>query len=105
MEQLSEVSDFDSLLTEPLAIVFKHSMTCGISARADGEAERFLSDHPDHRIYKVDVHRARPLSNYIENHTGIRHESPQLLVLRHGEVVWHGSHGSVTADAIATSVA
>lgn len=101
MLPLRETSDFDRLLEEPLAIVFKHSTVCGMSARAHREAERFLTEHPGHSIHKVDVHESRPVSDYIEAKTGIRHESPQVLVVRHGKVVWHGSHSRVTAEAIA----
>ena len=99
LESLNEKEAFDRLLDEPLAIVFKHSSTCGISARAHGEVEKFLSEHPERR-HKVEVLGARAVSDYIEERTGIRHESPQLLVLRDGEVVWHGSHADVTAEAI-----
>ena len=104
MKVLRDLPSFERLLGEPLAIVFKHSTTCGISSRARAEAERFVAEHPECTVYEVDVHESRPLSNYIESKTGIRHESPQLLVLRHGEVVWHESHGRVTAGAIAASL-
>ncbi len=105
LESLYENEAFDRLLDEPLAIVFKHSSTCGISARAHGEVEKFLSEHPERRIHKVEVLGARAVSDYIEQRTGIRHESPQLLLLRDGEVVWHGSHADVTAEAIFEAVA
>ena len=100
LESIYESETFDRLLDAPLAVVFKHSSTCGISARAHGEVERFLSEHPERHIYKVEVLGSRAVSDYIEEKTGIRHESPQLLVLRAGEVVWHGSHSRVTAEAI-----
>lgn len=104
MKPLQETSDFDRLLEEPLAIVLKHSTACGMSARAHREAERFLAEHPDHVIHKVEVLESRPVSDYIEAKTGVRHESPQVLVVRRGEVVWHGSHSRVTAEAIAESL-
>jgi len=100
LESLNENEAFDRLLDEPLAVVFKHSATCGVSARAHAEVEKFLLEHPDRCIHKVEVLGARAVSDYIEEKTGIRHESPQLLVLRDGEVVWHGSHSRVTAEAI-----
>lgn len=104
MEVLRTRSDFDVLLDEPFVLVFKHSTMCGISARAHREVERFLSEHPEQTIYKVEVLEARPVSDYIEDKTGVRHESPQVLVLRDGEVVWHSSHSAVTAEAMASKV-
>lgn len=104
MEPLENTEDFDRLLAEPLAIIFKHSTSCGISAQAHDETERFLAENPDHAIHKVDVIESRKVSDYIEAKTGVRHASPQLLVLRGGDVVWHVSHAGVTAEAIATSL-
>ena len=104
MRLLTAPGDFDRLLHEPIAIVFKHSTMCGISDRAHQEAERFLAAHPEQEIHKVEVIESRRVSNYIEAKTGIRHASPQVLVLKGGEVVWHDSHSGVTADAIAGSL-
>ena len=104
MERLRNTEDFERLLAEPLAIIFKHSTSCGFSARAHDEAERFLAENPEHTVHKVDVIESRRVSDYIEAKTGVRHASPQLLVLRSGEVVWHDSHAGVTAEAIATSL-
>ncbi len=102
MELLRNTEDFERLLVEPLAIIFKHSTSCGISAHALDETERFLVENPEQAIYKVDVIESREVSDYIEAKTGVRHASPQLLVLRDGAVVWHDSHAGVTAEAIAT---
>ena len=104
MESITDVSVFERLLREPHAIVLKHSTQCGISARAHREAERFLAAHPERSIHKVEVLESREVSDFIETRTGIRHESPQVLVFEDGEVVWHGSHGRVTADAIAAAL-
>jgi bacillithiol system protein YtxJ len=104
MNPLENTEEFDRILAEPLAIIFKHSTLCGLSAQAHDQTERFLAEHPDRAIYKVDVIESRPVSDYIEAKTGVRHASPQLLVLRDGEVVWHDSHGGVTAEAIATAL-
>ena len=104
MELIRTEDEFEGLLEQAVVIVFKHSTWCGISAGAHREVERFASEHPEQTVYKVEVIESRGVSNFIEAKTGVRHESPQLLVLKRGEVVWHGSHGSVTADAIGASL-
>ena len=38
------------------------------------------------------VQHARPVSNAVVERFGVRHESPQALLLRDGRVVWHASH-------------
>ncbi len=87
-------------------VIFKHSLTCGTSAMAAEELQDLadrLGEAADIRV--VTVQRARDLSWEIERRFGIRHESPQVLVLRDGAVVWHGSHFRVTADVVATALA
>ena len=80
-------------------VIFKHSLTCPISA----SAFRQMKDY-EGEIALVEVQRARELSNEIENRLGVRHESPQVIVLRNGQVVWDASHFKVTADAVADAV-
>ena len=104
LEHLSSKSDVDGLLREVTAIVFKHSTMCSVSARAHEEVVKFLDSHPERKIYKVRVIEERSVSDYIEDATGVRHASPQILVLRSGEVAWMGSHFGVTAEAIEAHV-
>lgn len=100
LEHLSSEGEVGGLLREATAIVFKHSTMCSVSARAHEEVVKFLDTHPDRKIYKVRVIEDRSVSDYIEDATGVRHASPQILVLRSGEVAWMGSHFGVTAEAI-----
>jgi bacillithiol system protein YtxJ len=48
----------------------------------------------------VVVQRARDVSSEIASRTGVRHESPQAIVLRNGEAVWSASHYDITSDAV-----
>jgi bacillithiol system protein YtxJ len=52
----------------------------------------------------VEVQRARELSREIESKTGVRHESPQVIVLRNGQVVWNASHWKIKSDSVAEAV-
>jgi bacillithiol system protein YtxJ len=90
---------------DPVAVLYKHSPTCGLSDIAMGEVRAFLAEHPDVPVYLVDVFTLRPLSNAVEAALGVRHESPQTLVFRAGALVWHGSHRRVTAAALRDAVA
>ncbi|HEV2764161.1 MAG TPA: bacillithiol system redox-active protein YtxJ [Pyrinomonadaceae bacterium] len=76
-------------------ILFKHSLTCPISATAYREMEGVGRD-----VGLVVVQKARPVSDEIEARTGVRHESPQALILRDGRVVWSATHWNVTAGAV-----
>jgi bacillithiol system protein YtxJ len=50
------------------------------------------------------VQRAREVSREVEARTGVRHESPQALILRGGEAVWSASHWRVTAEAVESAL-
>ena len=79
-------------------VIFKHSTSCGISGMVKRSFQT-QSDLPDQGLsyYLLDLIRYRDISNAIAEKYGVRHESPQVLVIRDGEVVAHASHHDVTA--------
>jgi bacillithiol system protein YtxJ len=48
----------------------------------------------------VDVSVGQELSRAIAARTGVRHASPQALLLQRGQVSWSASHGAITTAAI-----
>ena len=80
-------------------VIFKHSLTCPISASAYQQMVEFEGE-----VVLVEVQRARALSMEIESRLGVMHESPQVIVLRNGQVVWNASHFRITAAAVAEAV-
>jgi bacillithiol system protein YtxJ len=92
--------DVQKLLSEDLAIVFKHSTACPVSWSAHTQVTRFMKAHPEAPVYMVPVIKDRPLSQKIAAATGVRHESPQIIVLRKGKVVASASHGEITVDEL-----
>lgn len=82
-------------MTEPV-VVFKHSSLCGISAHLLNQVEAIEAD-----VHVVVVQESRPVSNAIEQRTGVRHASPQAFVLRGGRVVYHASHYGIDPKRIA----
>ena len=74
-------------------ILFKHSNSCGISSGVFNEVSLVNGD-----INLIVVQNARNVSNLIAERTGIRHESPQAIVLKQGEPVYHASHYDITAE-------
>lgn len=81
------------------ALIFKHSSSCSISAGVF----RMVSDLPA-EIHLVVVQDHRHISNAIAAKTGLRHESPQAIVLAGGDVVHNASHYDIDVDAIAATL-
>ena len=80
-------------------VIFKHSLTCPISASAYEQMSRF-----DGEVALLEVQVARALSTEIEDRLGVPHESPQVIVLNKGQVAWNASHFKITAEAVAKAV-
>jgi bacillithiol system protein YtxJ len=83
-------------LDQDLSVVFKHSQTCPVSWAAQRQVDSFTQAHPEVPLYTLIVQKERELSNQLAASTGIRHESPQILVFRRGAVATHTSHEQIT---------
>ncbi len=83
---------------EPV-LLFKHSTACPISARAHKQMEEVKTP-----VSIVVVQDSRDVSRQVEERTGVRHETPQALVLRNGRAVWNASHFDITSDVVEQAV-
>jgi bacillithiol system protein YtxJ len=95
MQTLATSADLEAALAAGVALVFKNSMTCPISAAARREMQALLSRRPDAPLYVLDVHHGARLSHDVVRRTSIAHESPQVILFAGGEPVWHASHYSI----------
>jgi bacillithiol system protein YtxJ len=104
VQELTTVEQIDEVLAasdKGPVLVFKHSLTCGRSAFAEEEVLEFMrSAACPMPVYVVAVQSRRQISAAIEARFGVRHETPQVLLLRHGRVAWSTSHYNVTRAAI-----
>ncbi len=101
LQSLSDIAALDAAIVESRerpVLLFKHSRTCGISCEAYDELHAHLAEHPTGASYKlITVQSHRMVADEVTARLGIRHESPQAIVIRNGDVVWHGSHFKITA--------
>ena len=102
---IEAIDELDKLLNEsqnrPL-LLFKHSYTCGISAEALDELLSHIDVAKENaaRYAVITVQTHRDVSNAVSKRFGVRHETPQALLIRDGQVVWSASHFRVTANAV-----
>ena len=106
--RLQRIEDLDRLLAQtsdrPL-LLFKHSLSCGTSAEAlDELLDHVSADKLDVSYAIVTVQSHRELSNAVSKRLGVRHETPQALLIRHGRVIWSASHFRVTAAAVQSAI-
>jgi len=89
IEKLEEL--FKASHDEPI-VFFKHSITCPISKNVFQEIAEV-----DSKIWLMVVQDARKVSNSFAEKTGIKHESPQTIVIKDGKPIYSASHYDATA--------
>lgn len=110
IDRITRDDELDALFErshEVPVLLFKHSLTCPVSSRAHGELTTFVESRSGDdgvEFALIEVQNARPVSNAVAERTGVRHESPQALLLRNGEVHWHASHFRIRRDALDQAV-
>jgi bacillithiol system protein YtxJ len=108
MQTIDTIDALDAVLagtTDRPALIFKHSLTCGTSAMAMEEMRELIADPPpDVGVWLVRIQAARAVSDAIETRLKIRHESPQVLLVHKGQVVWSATHFRVMAEAVRTAL-
>ena len=71
--------------------LFKHSIRCGVSSMVLSRFERQMRER-NKNYYFLNILANRDLSNWIADELNIRHESPQLIVLKEAKVIAYDSH-------------
>ena len=82
-------------------VIFKHSRTCGISCEAFDELHAHLADaQADASYHLITVQSHRRVSDEAEVRLGVRHQTPQVILLKDGVPVWNASHFRITATEL-----
>lgn len=94
---LSESTQLDLIKEESKShpvLIFKHSTRCSISRATLDRLERNWSEQEMTGLkpYFLDLLSHRSISNEIVDTFQIEHESPQVLIIKNGEAVYHNSH-------------
>ena len=108
LTHLRETADLDAAIEESRlrpVLLFKHSRSCGVSCEALDELQAHVERAGGGATYKmVTVQSHRTVSDHVVTKLGIRHETPQAILLRDGRPVWSASHFRITADALGRQI-
>ncbi len=84
----------------PVAIL-KHSTTCGISRMVLRNFEKEYNLKEDEvKLYFLDLLKYREISNKIASKFNVPHQSPQLIIIKDGSVVYDASHSEISAESL-----
>jgi bacillithiol system protein YtxJ len=104
-EQLMEINLLSEHNDTKAVVIFKHSTRCSVSSVALNRLERFWNQTDDSiPTYFLDLIKFRNLSDRIADKYGVRHESPQILVIKNGKCVYNASHANISAPDILEAI-
>ncbi len=103
---LSEPDQLNQLIKDSFlkpVVIFKHSTRCSISHMAKNRLERGSAPQGID-FYYLDLISYRSLSNLISEKFSVYHESPQILLIRHGECIYDESHNGIDLIELETQL-
>ncbi len=103
VREIYDVTELEKLFSashEKPIFFFKHSITCPISKNVFREVSEI-----DTEIWLMVVQDTRKLCDAIAVKTSIKHETPQAIIVRDGEVVYHSSHYDTSTEIIESVLA
>lgn len=86
------------------AIIFKHSTRCSISLMAKRSFEQDAASIAGVPAYYLDLLNFRSISAQIAQDFEVTHQSPQVLLLKNGECIYHASHEAIDALDLAAVI-
>jgi len=109
LQELTSEQDWQDLQQQAKSeavLLFKHSTQCPVSADAYNQYQAFLETEQGKKVTTafVKVIESRPVSNQIAEDLGVVHKSPQIFLLKDGEVKWTDSHWNITQESIEKAI-
>ncbi len=95
LTSIEQLEDIAQKSNDKPQLIFKHSTTCGISRMVLNMFTGSYNLGDTAELYFLDLHAHREVSNEVAARFGVMHQSPQLLVVKNGEVNFHTSHGTI----------
>ena len=98
-ETIQEIISKSTGSDHEAVLIYKHSTRCSVSLMAKRvlEGNWDLNNVP---AYYLDILQYRAISNKVSEIFGIRHESPQVLLIKDGKCIYHDSHMGVSAENV-----
>jgi bacillithiol system protein YtxJ len=105
LKKIDTLEQFEDLLKQEDKFLFlKHSLTCPISHAAYQEYVKYAESNQSVPAYYLAVQDSRPLSNELAEKFNIKHESPQVLLIKNGSAVWNASHWKITNRSLTSAI-
>ncbi|WP_405386898.1 bacillithiol system redox-active protein YtxJ [Peribacillus muralis] len=104
ISKIETEEQFNELVKEDTFLLFKHSVTCPVSAEAYEQYEKYIAANEQLKTAYLSVQGARSLSNHVAETFDIKHQSPQAILFIKGKPVWNESHWRITYDSLSKAI-
>ena len=106
LNTIDQLKEIDTLSNTKPVLILKHSTTCSISSTALNRLERNWKEEDGTFVepYYLDLLAYRNVSNEIAQHYNIRHESPQVLLIKEGKCVYNESHMGINLKDVLSNL-
>jgi bacillithiol system protein YtxJ len=96
LTSIEELNNYIDKSNEVPILLFKHSTRCPVSMMAKRRLESDWKFTPQQLLpVYLDLIAHRDISNAITEQFSVRHESPQVLLIKNGKCVYHASHEGI----------
>ncbi|MHA7129635.1 bacillithiol system redox-active protein YtxJ [Algoriphagus namhaensis] len=102
LEQASQIEEIKELSKEKPVLIFKHSTRCSISSMSLDRLLRKWREEDVQKVepYYLDLIAHRSLSDQVAREFGVPHQSPQVLLIKNGVVIFDDSHFGISYAGI-----
>ena len=98
LTEASQIQEIKELSEEKPVMIFKHSTRCSISSMSLDRLLRKWKEVDSEMVtpYLLDLIAYRNLSDLVAKEFHIAHESPQVLLIKNGSVIYDDSHFGIS---------
>ncbi len=101
VNQLAEIDDISNKPHIAGVLIFKHSTRCAVSHFALKAFEKdwkyTVQEFP---VYFLDLLKYRQISNAVAEKFEVKHESPQILLIKNASCIGNASHNLVSVNQV-----
>jgi bacillithiol system protein YtxJ len=101
---VKQLADLMELSHQKPVLIFKHSTRCSISGMSKNRLELYWETAAGIEPYYLDLLNHRNISDEIAKRFNVRHESPQVLLLKNGACIFNASHNEIDFNKLKTWV-
>jgi bacillithiol system protein YtxJ len=101
---LGTPEDVETFIRQHKVCAIFKAGSCHLTTSALDTLARPLSQHPDLPLGLIRVVECRAASERVAELTGVRHASPQILLMREGLVVHARDNWDISADAMRSAL-